>query len=99
MGSIEEMKFFDIQESLLEREGDLNFMAPSPQFLTSLMGTTDKSHGTLLGLFGKAGGIPLLNAGPIHNTKQAHSYCRSSVYGLGRLSCLQNMLRLGSATL
>lgn len=33
-------------------------MAPS-QFLTSLMGTTDKSHGTLLGLFGKAGGIPL----------------------------------------
>ena len=32
MGSTEEIKLFDIQENLLERE-EVNFMAP-PQFLT-----------------------------------------------------------------
>lgn len=33
MGSTEEIKLFDIQENLLERKGEVNFMAP-PQFLT-----------------------------------------------------------------
>lgn len=43
-------------------------MAPS-QFLTGLMGTTDKSHGHFWGFLEKQVQFLFLNPGPTHNTQ------------------------------
>ena len=74
-------------------------MAPS-QFLTGLMGMTDKSHGHFWGFLEKQMEFLFLNADPTHNTQTGTQLLQEpGPISWGRLTCLQNMLRLGSAAL
>lgn len=60
---------------------------------------TDKSMGHFWGFLENRWNSSFLMLAQYTTRKQAHSYCRSlGPMGWGRLSCLQNMLRL-SATL
>ena len=63
-------------------------MAPS-QFLTGLMGTTDKSHGHFWGFLEKQVEFLFLNADPTHNTQTGTQLLQEpGPISWGRLTCL-----------